>query len=675
LSSRERTVAEATAVLRGFLAGGQTLHVPDADTPLVSVILVLFNRAELTLRCLRSLAEQRVPLEVVVVDNASSDETPLLLSRAPGARVIRSATNDGFLLGVNRAARRARGRHLLLLNNDAELLPGSLECGLAALQGSDGVGAVGGRLILPDGTLQEAGSIVWRDGGCLGYGRGGDPFAPEFMFRRDVDYVSGALLLTPRQLFLELGAFDAGYAPAYYEEVDYCVRLWRSGRRVVYEPHFAAHHFEFASSASMDAAVAMQLARRRVFVERHGEWLKDQAPPEPARALHVRSRRRAGGRVLYVDDRVPQRRLGSGLPRSLDLLQALVSLGHETTLYPLSFPHQEWHEVYREVPVEVEVMLGRGREGFLPLWRERAGFYDCVVVSRDHNLELMLEAPGAPRPLFGDTPLVFDAEAVVAPREVAQRRLSGEAVSDAEAQELLRAELRLAQTAGAAVVTAVSEADRRWLASAGAESVVVLGAVAEPAPTEAGFDAREGFLFVGATHEDSSPNADGLVWFADEVLPLLRARLGDGVRLRVAGLNLSAQVEERAARGAFELLGPVEDLRPLYEAARVFVAPARFAAGIPLKVLDAAAHGVPVASTAVLAQQLGWSHGQELLAADAARALAEACLALHGDAVLWRRLRQSALERVGRDHSRAAFTARLAEALALAGAARRARIA
>lgn len=673
MGSRERTVAEATAALRGFLASGQALHLPDDPAPVVSVILALFNRAELTLRCLRSIAEQRVPLEVVAVDNASTDLTSLLLARAPGARVIRSAANDGFLLAVNRAARRCRGRHLLLLNNDAELLPGSLESGLQTLESDAAVGAVGGRLILPDGTLQEAGSIVWNDGGCLGYGRGRDPFAPEYMFRRDVDYASGALLLTPRELFLGMGGFDERYAPAYYEEVDYCVRLWRSGRRVVYDPHLTARHFEFASSPSMDAAVAMQAERRRVFVDAHADWLKDQQPPEPARALHARSRRR-GLRVLYVDDRVPRRRLGSGLPRSLDLLRALVSLGHEATFYPLSFPHQEWHEVYAEVPREVEVMLGPGRQGFLRFWSERAGYYDLVIVSRDHNLELLLDAPGSPRPLFGETPLVFDAEAVVAPREVAQRRLAGEAVSDAEARELLRSELRLAQAAGASVVTTVSETDRRWLASVGGEHVVVLGAVATPAPTRAAFAERAGFLFVGAIHEDSSPNADGLVWFADHVLPRLRARLGDSLRLRVAGLNLSVQVEERAARGLLELLGPVEDVRPLYEAARVFVAPTRFAAGIPLKVLDAAAHGVPVAGTAILARQLGWDPGRELLAGDEPQAMADACLTLHDDAAAWGRTREAALARIAREHSRAGFTARLADALALAATRRPARI-
>src|SRR5262249_1916395 len=153
-----------------------------------------------------------------------------------------------FLLAVNQAAREARGEYLLLLNNDAQLLPGSLAAAIATLESGVDIGAVGARIILLDGMLQEAGSIIWRDGSCLGYGRGDDPFAPMYMFRRDVDYCSGAFLLTPRRVWEQLGGFDEQFKPAYYDETDYCVRLWERGLRVVYEPNAAVLHYEFASS-------------------------------------------------------------------------------------------------------------------------------------------------------------------------------------------------------------------------------------------------------------------------------------------------------------------------------------------------------------------------------------------------------------------------------------------
>jgi len=172
--------------LQIFLASNATLQIPHSPNPEISILLVLFNRAELTLTCLRSVAENYSErLEVIIVDNASSDETLSLLNRLKGAQIIRNTENLHFLVAMNQAAREARGEYLLLLNNDTQLLPGTLRSALAVIRSAPDIGAVGGRLILLDGTLQEAGSIIWHDGSCLGYGRGDNPFAPMYMFRRN----------------------------------------------------------------------------------------------------------------------------------------------------------------------------------------------------------------------------------------------------------------------------------------------------------------------------------------------------------------------------------------------------------------------------------------------------------------------------------------------------------
>ena len=187
--------------LHGFLNSKAILNLPHSDEPEISIILVLYNRAEMTLACLRSLAEiASERMEIIIVDNASQDQTGLLLDRIRGAHIIRNKENRNFLLGVNQAAEKAKGEFLLLLNNDAQVVPGTVRAALNTIRSAPDIGAVGGRVILLDGTLQEAGSIIWRDGSCLGYGRGDNPFAPMYMFRRDVDYCSGTFLLTPQSI-------------------------------------------------------------------------------------------------------------------------------------------------------------------------------------------------------------------------------------------------------------------------------------------------------------------------------------------------------------------------------------------------------------------------------------------------------------------------------------------
>ena len=231
------------------------------------MVLVLFNRAAFTLRCLRSLAGSTLPLEVVIVDNASSDDTAALLERVDGSVVLRNGRNEGFLAGVNSGVACSRAPYVLLLNNDAEVLPGSIEVALETLTASPDVGAVGGKLIfMGSGALQEAGSMVFGDGSCSAYGRDDNAGAPMYMFQRDVDFCSGAFLLMSRELFDELGGFDARFAPAYYEDADLCARVWESGRRVVYEPRAIVLHAEFGSAPSRAATIEMQSARLELFL-------------------------------------------------------------------------------------------------------------------------------------------------------------------------------------------------------------------------------------------------------------------------------------------------------------------------------------------------------------------------------------------------------------------------
>jgi glycosyltransferase involved in cell wall biosynthesis len=478
------------------------------------------------------------------------------------------------------------------------------------------------------------------------------------MFERDVDYGSGAFLLTPRETFLGSGGFDDAFRPAYYEDADYCLRLWDAGQRVVYDPRAVALHFEFASSASIADALAAQAERREMFRAKHAASLSGRPAPSSASLLAARARH-AGRRILFVDDRVPHPALGSGYPRAGEILKSLLRQGHFVTLYPLRFPTEEWEGVYAAVPRTVEVMVGHGIERFAEFRRERRDYYDLVIVSRDHNLRQLRQLAVEGR-IFGATPVVYDAEALSCLRDVARRRLAGERIDPPEVERLVRDEASLA--AGASALTCVSEIEAARFRDAGLGPVVTVGHAVEIAPTDRAFHDREGLLFVGAVPEDASPNADALVWLLTEILPRLRERTGQPVSLTLAGVNASARVARLQGAGISHL-GPVEDLRPLYDRARVFVAPTRFAAGLPLKVYHAAAHGLPVVCTSLLAAQLGWRDGVDLLVADDADAFARRCAELHGDPALWSRLREQSLARVARECGTNPFDAALRTAL------------
>jgi glycosyltransferase involved in cell wall biosynthesis len=246
----------------------------------------------------------------------------------------------------------------------------------------------------------------------------------------------------------------------------------------------------------------------------------------------------------------------------------------------------------------------------------------------------------------GGARLVLDTEAIGAVREAARRAVTGEPF-DPEAA--LRAEFANAWFCQA--VVAVSETEAALLRGLGFADVAVLGHARAPTPTSRPFAERAGLLFVGAIPVADSPNLDSLLWFADSVLPLVEAELGEAAKLTVAGFVGEADVSRLAAHPRIALLGEVADLGPLYDAHRVFVAPTRYAAGIPYKLHEAAAMGVPIVASELLRGQLGWADGRDPLAAPVSdpAAFARAVVALHRDEALWTAARQAALGRVTRE--------------------------
>ena len=663
--AKEAFTASATAKLDRFLESGKILTLAAPESPRVSIVIILYNRAELTLACLQSLADHAGDAyEVILIDNASADRTGALLQQVEGVTVIENEENKGFVTACNQGAAVARGAYILLLNNDAVLRPGALDAAVRTLESADDIGVVGARIILLDGALQEAGCIVWNDGSCEGYGRGDDPTQPMYMYQRDVDFCSGAFLLTRKTLWDSLDGFDEVFAPAYYEEVDYCLRARQAGWRTVYDPNSVIHHYEFGSSSNAEKAIELQVRNRSTFVAKHAETLRSHYGPSPKHLLLARSADRKP-RVLVIDDKVPHTYLGSGFPRANFMLHTLVELGYAVTFYPKQFPEEEWHVVYTDLPAGVEVMTGYGNKHLKAFLEARRGFYDAVAVSRPHNMADVAYILRARPELMDGVRLIYDAEAIFALREIEEQRLRGNAMKESAVKALIEKELRPAQIADQ--VTVVSPQERAIFLDNGVTSVHVLAHAVEPAPTPNAFAGRAHFLFVGSLAAEPSPNVDSVLWFLDHVFPTIYQTLtarGESVEFLVVGKNTCASLATRRDPGV-RFLGVVDDLTPLYNQARVFVAPTRFAAGIPHKIHEAAGHGLPVVATQLLADQLRWTDGEDLLSSDASdpNAFIRHCIDLYTDEGLWTKLRENALARIEEECSPERFAQVLKEVL------------
>jgi glycosyltransferase involved in cell wall biosynthesis len=144
-----------------------------------------------------------------------------------------------------------------------------------------------------------------------------------------------------------------------------------------------------------------------------------------------------------------------------------------------------------------------------------------------------------------------------------------------------------------------------------------------------------------------------MIWFLTEVFPSIQKKLGKTIRLTIAGVNESLRIRNLAGPSV-HITGYVPDLGELYACARLFIAPTRYAAGLPHKIHEAAAHGLPVVATPLLASQLEWTE-RELAIADDAESFASRCCELYVDPEKWLSKRNAALERVKIDCSPETF--------------------
>jgi O-antigen biosynthesis protein len=655
-ATREAFVARAKADLALFAR--MKLDFSAGAPPELSVLLVVFNKFELTMRALASLRQNFAgPMELVVVDNGSSDETRFLDEYVRGAKIVRSARNLGFLQGANLGLCHVSAPVLLYLNNDIELGFGAVEMALRRLRAGEDIGAVGAKIIRTNGKLQEAGSILWSEGSAVGYMRDASPLVPEANFVRDVDFCSAVFLLCRTDLVKRLGGFDEGFAPAYYEDVDLCVRMIGEGFRVVYDPAVTVTHLEFGSASTTEASMALMRRGRRIFFKKHEAFLQGQAAPEGAQICLARQRSKKP-RVLFIEDTVPLRRLGSGFVRSNDIVRAIVAAGYEVHLFPLNGAPYDVMSLYGDLPDEVEVLADRDFAGLAAFLQVRKGIYDVIWVARTHNLARVLPVFEAAKLDFRQVRLVLDTEAVTSTREAMRAKLQGEAF---DAKAALAEECAVARKAGQ--VLAVNEAEAALLRKGRSKNVSVLGTMREPMPTPAGFRARAGLLFVGAIHQADSPNLDALRFYAEEILPELAKVFDEVPMLHVVGhVARSVDLGELGRLRQIRLHGELGDLSVLYNETRVFVAPARFAAGTPYKMYEAASYGLPCVASTLLARQLGWGEA-ELLAAEGAAGFVQAIALLYGDEALWARLRAGALRRLEAENGRAAFYETVASVL------------
>jgi O-antigen biosynthesis protein len=643
LGIESRESASARPLLRAAVKI-EALTLDTSSNPVVSIVIPVYGHHETTFECLRSIATfaPKLAFEVIVMDDASPALAQEALGPVTGIRIIRNEKNLGFIGNVNAGAACARGEYLLILNNDTVLTENAVDAMYATFSRHASVGLVGAKLLNEDGTLQEAGGIVWCDGSAWNWGRGKDPNDPTYNFVRDADYCSGAALMIRRALFLELGGFDTHYAPAYYEDTDLAFRVRAHGLRVLYQPHASIYHLEGISHGrdTNSGVKGFQTANAKKFFERWKAVLAGHRANGESAALEAHRDTRKN--ILVIEAFLITPDQDSGSLRLLNLLRILKDEGHHVIFVADNLEGTPKYRTLLE-SLGVEVLYDAWAMSVHDVLRARGPSLDAVIICRHYVAAAYLDAVRLSAP---DATMIFDTVDLHFLREEREAALNDDPKLAEKAAKTRKQELGVCQKADVTFV--VSEVEAGLLHELLPQAhVEIVSNIHESETERPGFEDRVGILFVGGFRHP--PNVDAIKWYAIEVLPHLR-RLAPSLVTRVVGSNIPAEIRALDCAN-LQILGHAEDLKPILRSSRVSIAPLRYGAGVKGKINEAMNFGIPVVATSMAIEGMHLRDGTHCLVADDPEKFAKCVVELHENAVIWQSIVDAASRSVAQHFS------------------------
>lgn len=575
-----------------------------SSNPIVSIIIPVYNQWNYTYSCLCSIMENTgsIEYEIIIADDVSSDETVNIKSYIENITVVRNTKNLGFLLNCNNAAKQARGKYILLLNNDTNVQKDWLRYLIDLIEKDCKIGMVGSKLVFADGRLQEAGGIIWRDASGWNYGRLDDPEKPEYNYVKEVDYITGASIMIRADLWENIGGFDARYAPAYFEDSDLAFEVRKHGYKVMYQPKSIVVHFEGISHGTdtESGIKSYQIKNKEKFIKKWKENLEADKFGNGQNVFLARDRSRRKKTILVIDHYVPHYDKDAGSRTTFQYLKLFTEMGLNVKFLGDNFYR---HEPYTSdlQQLGIEVLYGVWYRDNWGKWvKENADEIDYVYLNRPHisikYIDFIKHNTKAKIIYYG-----HDLHYL---RELREYAISKDKDILKSAENWKKIEFELINKADVVYYPSQIEIDEIKKHFTNINAKAIPAYIFDNTEQKSQYipETRKDIMFVGGfTHK---PNIDAVLWFVKEIFPGVLNVIPD-MELYIIGSNPTDEIKELASKSVI-VTGFVSDeqLDKYYENCKLTVVPLRYGAGVKGKIVEAMYKQLPVITTPTGAEGL-----------------------------------------------------------------------